>query len=106
MSMRSAAVTAAVVAVGTLVLSAGPAAAGEGQAHPGPGFTSGNGSCVGAGLDFSAHYGVDGASYPTIVHGAVGPWVSADATGDAPGTVGAFNSAVARMHGSIDGCFA
>lgn len=106
MTMRRAALTAAVITLGTVVLSSGPAAAGEGQAYPGPGFTSSNGSCVGAGLDFSAHYGVNGGSYPTITHGAVGPWVSADATSDAPGTVGAVNSAVARVHGAIDGCFA
>jgi hypothetical protein len=105
MDKRRAAVAAAAITIGTLLASAGPAAAGTGQAYPGPGFTSSNGSCVGAGLDFSAHYGINGGSYPTITHGTVGPWVSADATSDAPGTVGAFNSAAAQAHGSIDECF-
>jgi len=106
MHKQRVAIAAAVITIGTAIASAGPAVAGTGQAYPGPGFTSSHSSCVGAGLDFSAHYGVNGGSYPTITHGGVGPWVSADATGDAPGTVGAFNSAVARTHGSVDGCFA
>ncbi|MDA8435361.1 MAG: hypothetical protein M0Z98_05190 [Actinomycetales bacterium] len=105
MHKRRAAIAAVAIAIGTAIASAGPAVAGTGQAYPGPGFTSSHSSCVGAGLDFSAHYGVNGGSYPTITHGAVGPWVSADATGDAPGTVGAVNSAVAKVHGAIDRCF-
>lgn len=109
MHKRFAVSAAAVITFGAAIASAGPAAAGTGtgtgQAYPGPGFTDNHSSCVGAGLDFSAHYGVNGGSYPTTTHGAVGPWVSEHATGDAPGTVGAFNSETAKLHGAIDGCF-
>jgi hypothetical protein len=75
-----------------------------GQFAPGPGFASGNASCLGSETTFAAHYGDEGQYYPQIVHGSVGPAISSDATTDAPGTVGGFNSTLAQAHGSIMVC--
>lgn len=98
---RTLLVTVAVAA--TTTLGAAPALA-SGQAYPGPGFTSASASCIGAGLDFTAHYGPEGSTWPTVVHGTVGPEISGDASGE-PGVVGAFTSAAAQQHGSILTCF-
>jgi hypothetical protein len=75
-----------------------------GQFAPGPGFASGNASCLGSATTFAAHYGDEGQYYPQVVHGSVGPAISADATTDAAGTVGDFNSTLAQSHGSIMAC--
>jgi|SRR6185437_2901111 len=90
------------LASASATITAAPALAG--QAYPGPGFAGGNASCVGSVTTFAAHYGDEGQYYPQIVHGSVGPAISADATNDAPGTVGEFNSTLAQVHGSILAC--
>ena len=97
-------VRAATVAVAIGGIAAASAPAYAGQAYQAPGFPSSNASCVGTALSFGAHYGVDGDSWPTISHGAVGPSVSAHATSDGPGAVGAFNSSLAANHGAIWDC--
>ena len=97
-NIRRAAVMVA-LAGGAAVAAATPAYAG--QANQAPGFASSNGSCVGAGLDFMAHYGTDGDSWPTISHGAVGPSISGYAV---TGGVGAFESNLAQDHGDIGTC--
>jgi hypothetical protein len=84
------------------IATGGPAFAG--QFASAPGFASSNASCVGSVTTFAAHYGDEGQYYPQIVHGSVGPAISADATSDAPGTVGAFNSTLAQSDGSILVC--
>jgi hypothetical protein len=89
-------ITTAALAVST------PAFAG--QAYQAPGFPSGNASCVGAAMTFQAHYGGEDDSFPTITHGAVGPNMSAHATGDGPGAVGAFESALAQNSGPVWEC--
>jgi len=94
--------TAVVLGVGTTVATAGPALAG--QAYPLPGFPSDHASCVAVALDFAAHYGATGGSFPEVTHGAVGPAVSGHATTDGPGAVGAFNSSLAQEHGDIGTC--
>ena len=98
------AVAALAVTVGTVSALGAPALAGGGQAYPAPGFPNANASCVGAALDFGAHYGVDGESFPDTVHGEVGPDVSSDARNEPPGTVGAFNRTLATDHGPIWTC--
>jgi len=90
------------IASASAIVTVAPAFAG--QFFPGPGFASGNASCVGSVTTFAAHYGDEGQYYPQIVHGSVGPAISADATTDAPGTVGEFNSTLAQDHGSILAC--
>jgi len=99
-------VTAVAIGAGILGALSAPALAGEGRAYPAPGFPSSNASCVGAALDFSAHYGAEGQSFPVIVHGGVGPAVSGDATSQGPGAVGDFNSTLAQSHGPIWTCVA
>ena len=98
-------VTALALAAGAAVAVSGPALAGQGQAYSAPGFPSSNASCVGTVLDFGAHYGTDGGSFPTIEHGGVGTAVSGHATSDGPGAVGAFDSGLAQTHSDIGGCF-
>lgn len=93
-----------VATAGGLAVAAGSPALAAGQFYPAPGFASPNASCMGSAYDFGAHYGVDGASFPTIVHGGIGPSVSGHATSDGPGAVGAFSSAMAQSHGSIVTC--
>jgi len=90
------------LATTSAAVTAAPAFAG--QFAPAPGFASGNASCVGSVQTFAAHYGDEGQYYPQIVHGSVGPAISADATTDPPGTVGEFNSSLAQAHGSILAC--
>ena len=99
---RSAA--ALVLAGGAAVGLAAPAFAGQGQAYSSPGFAGTNASCVGAAQDFGAHYGVNGDSFPTVVHGEVGLSVSSDAKTYGPGAVGDFNSSLAKDHGPIWTC--
>jgi hypothetical protein len=91
------------LAGGAAVAAASPALA-SGQAYPAPGFPSANASCTGSGYDFSAHYGANGESFPTVVHGAVGPSVSEDATTDGPGAVGEFTRSLAQTSGPIWVC--
>jgi hypothetical protein len=55
-------------------------------------------------MTFQAHYGGEDDSFPTITHGAVGPNMSAHATGDGPGAVGAFESALAQNSGPVWEC--
>ena len=93
---------AAAIAAGTAGIAAAPAFAG--QAYQAPGFPSANASCVGTALDFGSHYGTEGDSFPTVVHGAVGPSVSGHATSDGPGAVGEFNSTLAQTHGPVWTC--
>lgn len=96
------AVVVTVVASASAMIAVAPASAQ--RLATAPGFPSTNASCVGSALAFAAHYGIEGDSYPVVVHGAVGPGISSDATGDAPGSVGAFNSSLAQDHGSIMAC--
>lgn len=102
MKGRTRAMVIVTLATASATLTVAPALAG--QFSPGPGFASGNASCVGSVTTFAAHYGDEGQYYPQIVHGSVGPAISADATTDPPGTVGAFNSSLAQNHGSILAC--
>ncbi len=81
-----------------------PALADSGRLANQPGLASDHASCVGSALDFGAHYGIDGGTYPDVTHGQVGPAISADATTDGPGAVGEFNSALAANHGTILVC--
>jgi hypothetical protein len=89
---------------GAVVLGPASPALASGRPYPIPGITSSNASCVGAALDFGAHYGVDGSTFPVVTHGQVGPSVSGHATSDGPGAVGAFNSELAQSHGDIQQC--
>ena len=88
----------------TLAAAAAVTAASPALASQAPGLPSSNASCVGAGLDFIAHYGFNGDSYPTVVHGQVGPSISQDATSDGSGGVGGFTSTLAQSHGAIWDC--
>lgn len=88
---------------GAAVAAASPALA-NGQAYPLPGFPSANASCMGTAYDFGAHYGTDGESFPTVVHGGIGPSVSGHATTDGPGAVGEFSSTLAQGHGAVWVC--
>lgn len=98
-------ITLAATAVGTAVALAPAAPAiAQGRPYQLPGVTSSNASCVGAALDFGAHYGVDGSTFPVVTHGEVGPAVSGHATNDGPGAVGSFNSQLAQSHGDIQEC--
>ena len=94
----------ATVTLGTAGAIAMAAPAFAGQAYQAPGFPSSHASCVGTALDFGAHYGTDGESFPTITHGSVGPSVSGHARNDGPGAVGQFNSTLAGNHGAIWDC--
>jgi hypothetical protein len=96
---RAATVVVAAVAAGSLGT---PAFAG--QAYQAPGFPSGTASCVGAAMNFQAHYGGEDSSFPQIVHGTVGPNMSSHATSDGPGAVGAFESALAQSSGPVWVC--
>lgn len=96
---------AAAVAALTVGVAAGtslPAFAG--QAYSAPGFASDNASCVGSAMNFAAHYGTEGGSWPDITHGAVGPTMSGHATSDGPGAVGDFQSNLAQTHGWVGTC--
>jgi hypothetical protein len=75
-----------------------------GQAYQAPGFPSGSASCVGAAMNFQAHYGGEDDTFPTITHGTVGPNVSGHATGDEPGAVGGFESTLAQSSGPVWEC--
>jgi hypothetical protein len=99
-------VTRAAIIVAATATAAATAAspAFAGQAYPAPGFPSSNASCVGAALNFQAHYGGDGQGFPVITHGAVGPNISGHATTDGPGAVGEFNSTLAKTSGPIWEC--
>lgn len=101
--IRRMAATLALTA-GTVAALGAPAFAGGGQAYSAPGFPSANASCVGSALDFGAHYGVDGESFPVPSHGEVGPDISEDARNDGPGAVGTFNRTLAESHGPIWTC--
>jgi len=101
--MRTAFRAAIVTATATATVSlAAPAFAG--QAYQAPGFPSSSASCVGAAMNFQAHYGGEDDSFPVITHGTVGPNMSAHATGDGPGAVGGFESALAQSSGPIWTC--
>ena len=94
--------TLAVTITTAALAAATPAFAG--QAYRATGFPSGNASCVGAAMSFQAHYGGEDDSFPAITHGAVGPNMSAHATGDGPGAVGAFESTLAQNSGPVWEC--
>ena len=102
MTSRIPRVAAIALATGTALVLPTPASAE--QFYPLPGFTSVQSSCVGAGMNFAAHYGGTGSTFPDITHGSVGPIMSGHATGDGPGAVGAFNSTLAAQHGSVIEC--
>src|SRR4051794_36346609 len=97
-----AAIVAAVATTG--VAPAAPAFAG--QAFTAPGFPSGNASCVGAAMNFQAHYGGENDTFPVITHGTVGPNMSSHATTDGPGAVCAFERSLAQSSGPGWGCLA
>ena len=96
--------TATMAVTGAIALGAAAPALADGRPYQAPGITSTNASCVGTALDFAAHYGSEGSTFPTITHGGVGPTVSGHATSDGPGAVGAFNSQLAQSHGDIQTC--
>ena len=75
-----------------------------GQAYQAPGFPSGSASCVGAAMNFLAHYGGESDTFPVITHGNVGPTMSGHATSDGPGAVGNFNSTLAQTSGPVWTC--
>ena len=101
--MRSFTRAAVVVATATATIGmAAPAFAG--QAYQAPGFPSGNASCVGAAMNFQAHYGGENDTFPVITHGTVGPNMSGHATSDGPGAVGDFESTLAQSSGPIWEC--
>lgn len=92
-----------IVAAATMAGSvATPAFAG--QAYQAPGFPSATASCVGAAMNFQAHYGGEDDSFPQIVHGTVGPNMSSHATADGPGAVGNFESTLAQSSGPVWVC--
>ncbi|MDQ1709152.1 MAG: hypothetical protein QOG49_537 [Frankiaceae bacterium] len=93
--------TTAVLSIGIAATFAASAPAFAGQVYPAPGFPSGHASCVGAAMNFEAHYGGEDDSFPVITHGSVGPNISAHATSDGPGAVGAFESALAQNSGPV-----
>ena len=94
---------AIVIATAAAAVSlAAPAFAG--QAYQAPGFSSGNASCVGAAMNFQAHYGGENDSFPVVTHGTVGPNMSGHATSDGPGAVGDFESTLAQSSGPIWTC--
>ncbi|MDQ1605067.1 MAG: hypothetical protein QOE01_2912 [Actinomycetota bacterium] len=94
---------AVALTIGAAAAAAVTAPALADQAYPAPGFPSGNASCVGAGLNYLAHYGGENDTFPAITHGAVGPSISGFATSD-PGSVGSFTSALAASHGTVWEC--
>ena len=75
-----------------------------GQAYQAPGFAGSNASCVGAAMNFQAHYGGENDTFPVITHGTVGPDISWHATADGPGAVGAFESMLAQSSGPVWVC--
>ena len=97
-----AAIVAAVSATAAVATAATPAFAG--QAYQAPGFPSDKASCVGASMNFQAHYGGEDDTFPVITHGTVGPDMSEHATSDGPGAVGAFESSLAKSSGPIWVC--
>ena len=97
-----AAIVAAVSVSGTVAMAATPAFAG--QAYQAPGFPSDNASCVGAAMNFQAHYGGEDDTFPVVTHGTVGPDMSGHATSDGPGAVGAFESSLAQTSGPVWVC--
>lgn len=99
--LARAALTVAITTTAALGMAA-PAFAG--QVYPAPGFPSGSASCVGAAMNFQAHYGGENDTFPTITHGTVGPNISGHATTDAPGAVGAFESSLAQSSGPVWEC--
>jgi hypothetical protein len=101
MRIRRAAATVAMTA-GAVLVAGAPAFAG--QAYQAPGFPSSGASCVGAAMDFQAHYGGEDDTFPTITHGTVGPTMSSHATTDGPGAVGAFESTLAASSGPVWEC--
>lgn len=100
---RFARVTTAVT-IGTAAVLGFSAPAFAGQAYPEPGFPSANASCVGASMNFQAHYGGQNDTFPTITHGSVGPNMSGHATTAGPGAVGSFESSLAQQRGPIWEC--
>jgi len=101
--MRNLTRVAVVGAFATLAAtSAAPAFAG--QAYSAPGFPSGSASCVGAGMNFQAHYGGEDDTFPVITHGTVGPNMSSHATTDGAGAVGGFESSLAKSSGPVWVC--
>jgi len=97
-----AAIVSAVSVAGAVITAATPAFAG--QAYQAPGFPSGQASCVGAAMNFQAHYGGEDDTFPVITHGTVGPDMSGHATSDGPGAVGAFESSLAQSSGPVWVC--
>ena len=94
--------TTIVIAATFATAVAAPAFAG--QAYPAPGFPSGSASCVGAAMNFQAHYGGENDTFPVITHGSVGPNMSGHATSAGPGAVGDFESALAQTSGPVWEC--
>lgn len=84
------------------VSGVGPAFAD--QAYPAPGFPSEHASCVGSSSDFQTHYAGEEDTFPVITHGTMGPTASGAATSLPPGSVGEFQSALARTSGPIWVC--
>jgi len=95
---------AAIVATSAVAAASLAAPAFAGQAYQAPGFPSSNASCVGAAMNFQAHYGGENDTFPVITHGTVGPNMSGHATSDGPGAVGAFESTLAKSSGQIWVC--
>src|SRR5690348_17870628 len=71
--IRASIVTAVSIAA-AVTTAATPAFAG--QAYRAPGFPSGQASCVGAAMNFQAHYGGEDDTFPVVTHGTVGPDMS------------------------------
>ncbi|HMC69237.1 MAG TPA: hypothetical protein VKJ07_08800, partial [Mycobacteriales bacterium] len=97
-------IRAAIVAAVATTTAATAVPAFAGQAFTAPGFPSGNASCVGAAMNFQAHYGGENDTFPVITHGTVGPTMSSHATTDGPGAVGAFESSLAKSSGPVWVC--
>jgi len=91
----------AIVGAAATIAATTAAPAFAGQAVPAPGFPSASASCVGAAMNFQAHYAGDGE---VITHGTVGPTMSGHATTDGAGAVGAFQSSLAQSSGPIWSC--
>jgi hypothetical protein len=95
---------AAIVATTAVAAASLAAPAFAGQTYQAPGFPNSNASCVGAAMNFQAHYGGENDTFPVITHGTVGPNMSGHATSDGPGAVGAFDSTLAQSSGPIWVC--
>src|SRR4051812_11104125 len=94
----------AIVGVVAMIAATTAAPAFAGQAFTAPGFPSGSASCVGAAMNFQAHYGGENDTFPVVTHGTVGPNMSGHATTDGPGAVGAFESSLAQSSGPVWVC--